>query len=406
MYQRLIKNKVEKALASSPVTLITGPRQAGKTTLAKEFKHSGREYLTFDNPQTLDEAKQDPMKFIQERDIVILDEIQLFPELFRVIKLSVDNDRRYGRFLLTGSANILEMPEMADSLVGRIRWVELLPLARAEIEGNIPTFLENLFAGNFANLKPPTMTMNDIIKLSCLGGFPEILNEDEEFREGWFESYINSTIMRDFANLALTEKIDVTPEMIELLTAHSGRLLNYTKVSSGLSINYKTVKRYTKLLERLYLIKILRPLHTDVRSRIVKTPKIHFIDTGLLVNEAGLTFDQLKKDRNKFGPLLENFVFTEILKLITNSSLRLQMYHFRDHNGYEVDIVLKQKNGTIAGVEVKAGSTINNSDFKGLRTLRKLYQDEFAFGVILYNGDKVIYYEDNLVAVPISALWI
>ena len=406
MYQRLIKNKVERALASSPVTLITGPRQAGKTTLAKEFQYSDREYLTFDDPKTLNEAKQDPMKFIQKRDIVILDEIQLFPELFRVIKLSVDNDRRYGRFLLTGSANVLEMPEMADSLVGRIRRIELLPLARAEIEGNVPTFLENLLTGSFENLNPPKISMDEIIELACLGGFPEILGETEAFREEWFENYIDSTIVRDFANIALMEKLDVAPDLIELLAAYSGKLLNYTKVSSGLRVNYKTVKRYIKLLERLYLIKILRPLHADIRSQIVKTPKIHFIDTGLLVSEAGLTFDQLKKDRDEFGPLLESFVFTEILKLITNSSMRLKVYHFRDHNDYEVDIVLKQKNGMIAGIEVKAGSTITNSDFKGLRTLRKLYQNKFAVGVILYNGNKVNYYEDNLVAVPISALWI
>ena len=406
MYQRFIKSKVEKALTSSPVTLITGPRQAGKTTLAKEFQYSGREYFTFDDPKTLNEAKQDPMKFIQERDKVILDEMQLFPELFRVIKLSVDNDRRYGRFLLTGSANVLEMPEMADSLVGRLRRIELLPLARAEVEGNVPTFLENLFTGNFENLNPPPITINEIINLTRLGGFPEILNETEEFREEWFENYIDSTIMRDFANIALLEKIDVAPDLIELLTAHSGKLLNYTRVSSGLSISYKTVKRYIKLLERLYLIKILRPLHTDARSRIVKTPKIHFIDTGLLVSEAGLTFDQLKEDRDEFGPLLESFVFTEILKLITNSSMRLKVNHFRDRDGHEVDIVLKQKNGTIAGVEVKTGSIINNSDFKGLRILRNLYQNKFAFGVILYNGDKTNFYEDNLVAVPISALWV
>ena len=406
MYQRLIKNKVEKAITSSPVTLITGPRQAGKTTLAKEFEYSGREYFTFDDPKTLNEAKQDPMKFIQQRDIVILDEIQLFPELFRVIKLSVDNDRRYGRFLLTGSANVLEMPEMADSLVGRLRRIELLPLARAEIEGNVPTFLENLFSGSFENLNPPQIAVDEIIKLTRLGGFPEILNKSEDFRENWFENYIDSTIMRDFANIALLEKIDVAPDLIELLSAHSGKLLNYTNVSSELSINHKTTKRYIKLLERLYLIKILQPLHTNVRNRIVKTPKIHFIDTGLLVSEAGLTFDQLKENRDEFGPLLESFVFTEILKLTTNSSMRLKIYHFRDHYGQEVDIVLKQKSGIIAGVEVKAGNTINNSDFKGLRILRNLYQNKFAFGVILYNGNKVHYYEDNLVAVPISALWI
>ena len=405
MYQRFIKDKVEKSLAKSPVTLITGPRQAGKTTLARLFESSDREYLTFDNQSTLQYAKEDPIEFIDAQDKVILDEVQLVPELFRTIKLSVDNDRRYGRFLLTGSANVIEMPEMADSLVGRIRLVELLPFTRAEILGISPTFLENLFAGNFQNTKAPIVSKDDLIHLTLLGGFPEIFDQDEETRQAWFDDYIRITIVRDLGNIALTEKLDIVPDIIELLAPHSGQLLNYSKIASDLKVHHNTVRRYIKLLERLYVIKILQPFHLNVRHQLVKTPKIHFLDTGLLAFVASLNFDQLKRNRAKFGSFLENFVLTEILKLITSSSQRLNIYHFRNNSKFEVDIVLQDKNNMIAGIEVKTGITINFADFIGLRNLLKLHEGRFVFGVILYNGDRVQYYGNQLAAVPISALW-
>ena len=405
MYQRFTKEKVERALTNSPVTLITGPRQAGKTTLARLFEGSDRQYLTFDDKNTLQYAKEDPIEFINALDKVILDEVQLVPELFRTIKLSVDNDRRYGRFLLTGSANVIQMPELADSLVGRIRLLELLPLARAEIEGISPTFLENLFTGNFNDTKFSTITKNDLIQLVILGGFPEILDADEEKRQAWFEDYINVTIIRDLGNIALSEKLDIIPDLIQLLTSHSGQLLNFTKVSSELSIHHNTVKRYIKILERLYLIKILQPFHLPIRSRIMKTPKIHFLDTGLLANQLGLDFHQLKLNQSKFESLLKNFVLTEILKLMTGSSKRLNIYHYRNNSKYEVDVVLREKIGTIAGVKVKSGSSIGLSDFNGLQSLLKMHKGQFVFGVVLYNGDQIRYYGDKLAAVPISALW-
>ena len=405
MYLRFAKDRVEKALSSSPVTLITGPRQAGKTTLAKLFQGPDRDYLTFDNSNTLQYAKEDPIEFINPLNKVILDEVQLVPELFRTIKLSVDNDRRYGRFILTGSANIIEMPEMADSLVGRIRLIELLPLARAEIEGISPTFLENLFSGNFKNTKSPITTKDDLIHLTLLGGFPEILEQDAEDRQAWFDDYVRVTIVRDLGNIALSEKLAIVPDIIKLLAPYSGQLLNYTKIASNLGVHHNTIRRYIKLLERLYVIKILQPFHTNVRQQLVKTPKIHFLDPGLLAFVANLNFNQLKRNRAKFGSILETFVLTEILKLTTSSSMRLNLYHFRNNSKFEVDIVLQDNNGMIAGVEIKAASSINFADFNGLRNLQKLHEDRFVFGVILYNGDRVQYYGNKLAAVPISALW-
>ena len=403
MYKRFVEPKVNNSLSNSPVTLITGPRQSGKTTLAKKFQDSNRQYLSFDNLDTLNHAKQDPMGFIRTLDIAILDEIQRVPELFLAIKSSIDNDRRYGRFLLTGSANILEMPEMGDSLVGRMRQIELLPLAQAEILGNTPTFLENLFEGNFTTNQNHLILGNDLIQLTLAGGFPEHLNMNKKERQDWAKDYVDFTMRRDLPDIAVI--LSEVPDVADLLSQWSGQLVNYTQIGESLEIDQKTTKRYIRLLERLYLIKLLRPFHTRIRNQLVKTPKIHFLDTGLLSTNLGLDFKQLITNRNKFGPILETFVFSEILKLTIVAPMRLKLYHFRRKNKYEVDVVLKQNDGTVAGVEVKSSATIYPEDFKGLKDLCESCQDQFAFGAILYDGDRVNYYGEKLAAVPISALW-
>ncbi len=403
MYKRFVEPKVNYSLSHRPVALITGPRQSGKTTLAKIFQDSDRQYLSFDDLDTLNHAKQDPMGFIRTLDTVILDEIQRVPELFLAIKSSVDNDRHYGRFLLTGSANILEMPEMGDSLVGRMRQIELLPLAQAEILGNTPTFLENLFGGNFTTNQNHLILGNDLILLTLAGGFPEHLDMSEEERQDWARDYVDFTMRRDLTDIAVI--LSEVPDMANLLSQWSGQLVNYTQIGESLEIDQKTTQRYIKLLERLYLIKLLRPFHTRVRNQLAKTPKIHFLDTGLLLTNLGLDFDQLRTNRDKFGQILETFVFSEILKLTTVAPMQLRLYHFRRKNKYEVDVVLKRNDDMIAGVKIKSSATIYPQDFKGLKDLCESCQDQFAFGVILYDGDRVNYYGEKFAAVPISALW-
>ena len=403
MYKRFVEPKVSNSLLNSPATLITGPRQSGKTTLAKKFQDSDRQYLSFDNLDTLNHAKQDPMGFIRTLDLVILDEIQRVPELFLAIKSSIDDDRRYGRFLLTGSANILEMPEMGDSLVGRIRQIELLPLAQAEILGNTSTFLENLFEGNFTTNQNQLILGNDLIQITLAGGFPEHLDMSTEERQDWAKDYVDFTMRRDLPDIAVI--LSEVPDVADLLSQWSGKLINYRQIGENLEIDPKTTKRYIRLLERLYLIKLLRPFHTRVRNQLAKTPKIHFLDTGLLSTNLGLDFKQLKANRNKFGSILETFVFSEIIKLTVVSPMRLKLYHFRRKSKYEVDVVLKRNDGMVVGVEVKSSATIYPEDFKGLKDLCASCQDQFAFGAILYDGDRVNYYGEKLAAVPISALW-
>ena len=405
MYQRLIAERVNNSLLNSPVTLITGPRQAGKTTLAMRFQDSNRKYLTFDDEDTLAFAKKDPIGFVRELDTVILDEIQRVPELFLTIKRSVDTDRRYGRFLITGSANVLDMPAMGDSLVGRMQRVELLPLARVEILGNSPTFLKNLFSGNFDLDLSHLVTGSDLIHLVFAGGFPEIINKNEEERNNWSDSYIDFTTNRDVNEIDVFARLAEVPDFTELLASYSGQLLNYKEFASCIDQDKKTAKQYIKLLERLYLVKMLRPFHINIRNQLAKIPKVHFLDTGLLASVGGLNFDQLQKNRSKFGPLLETFVYTEILKLTTFSPMRLKLYHFRNKDNYEVDVVLKRRDGVVAGVEVKSSATIRPEDFTGLRNLQDTCKDQFAFGVVLYDGERVTKYGDRLAAVPISALW-
>ena len=403
MYKRFVERKVNNSLSNSPVTLITGPRQSGKTTLAKKFQNSDRQYLSFDDLDTLNHAKQDPMGFIRTLDIAILDEIQRVPELFLAIKSSVDNDRRYGRFLLTGSANILEMPEMGDSLVGRMRQIELLPLAQVEILDNTPTFLDNLFAGSFSTNQNQLILGDDLIQLTLAGGFPEHIDMRKEERQEWAKDYVDFTLRRDLPDMAVI--LSEVPDVADLLSQWSGQLINFRQIGESLEIDQKTTKRYIRLLERLYLIKLLRPFHTRIRNQFAKTPKIHFLDTGLLSTNLGLNFKELQTNRNKFGSILETFVFSEILKLTIMAPMRFRLYHFRRKNKYEVDVVLKRDDGMVAGLEVKSSATIFPEDFKGLKDLSESCQGQFAFGAILYDGDRVNFYGEKFAAIPISALW-
>jgi predicted AAA+ superfamily ATPase len=201
------------------------------------------------------------------------------------------------------------------------------------------------------------------------------------------------------------EKLTELPKFVRLLAEHSGQLVNYSQFGAGINVSHKTGQRYVALLEQVFLIATLQPWFTNALKRIVKTPKLHFLDSGLLASVRGLTFDRVKADRGTFGALLESFVFSEVLKLMTASDLRLTPHHFRDRDMREVDIVLERDDGMIAGIEVKASATVKASDFAGLRALAEACGDRFAFGAVLYDSADVVPFGNKLAAVPLSCLW-
>lgn len=405
MFGRFVERRADEALSDTPVVLIIGPRRAGKTTLVKKMGTSERTYITLDDQTVLEAARNDPVGFIRGLDQVIIDEVQRAPDLLLAIKKSVDEDYRPGRFLLTGSANVLTLPKVADSLAGRMETIQMLPLARAEITGNSPSFLEGLFEGKLQN-QPNAVVGDDLVQLVLLGGFPEALSrESERRRQDWARSYLTSILTRDLRDIADVEKLTELPKFVRLLAEHSGQLVNYSQFGASINVSHKTGQRYVGLLEQVFLITTVQPWFTNALKRMVKTPKLHFVDSGLLATIRGLTFDRVKADRGMFGALLESFVFSEVQKLMTASDLRVAAHHFRDRDGREVDVVLERDDGMIVGIEVKASATVKTGDFSGLKALAEAAGDRFAYGVVLYDSTDIVPFGDRLAAVSLSCLW-
>ena len=405
MYERFVEHRAKEALSDTPVVLIVGPRRAGKTTLVQKMGEDGRAYVTLDDQTVLDAAHSDPVGFVRGFDSAIVDEIQRAPDLLLAIKKTVDEDYRPGRFLLTGSANVLTLPKVADSLAGRMETIQMLPLARAEIEGCAPTFLDRLFTGGLMADKNAVVG-DDLVRLVLLGGFPEaIRRESERRRQDWARSYLNSVLTRDLKDIAEIEKLTELPKFVRLLAEYSSQLINYSQFGGSIGVSHKTGQRYVALLEQVFLVATVQPWYTNALKRIVKTPKLHFLDTGLLATARGLTFDRVKADQGTFGALLETFVFSEVIKLMSASDFHLTPHHFRDQQMREVDIVLERDDGMIVGIEVKGSATVKSSDFGGLRTLAEVCGDRFAYGVVLYDSMDVVPFGERLAAAPLSLLW-
>ncbi len=307
MFKRFVERRAEEALSDTPVVLIVGPRRAGKTTLVRKMREVGRAYITLDDQTVLEAAQSDPAGFIRGLDRAIIDEIQRAPDLLLAIKKTIDEDYRPGRFLLTGSANVLTLPRIADSLAGRMETIRMLPLARAEIAGRIPTFLERLFGGNLQSQRD-AIVGDDLVQLVLLGGFPEAIGRDSERRrQDWSRSYLTSVLTRDLRDIADVEKLTELPKFVRLLAEHSGQLVNYSQFGGAINVSHKTGQRYVGLLEQVFLVAMVQPWFTNAVKRIIKTPKLHFLDSGLLASARGLTFDRVKADRGAFGGLLESW---------------------------------------------------------------------------------------------------
>jgi predicted AAA+ superfamily ATPase len=405
MYRRLVEPRLRDALSDTAVVLVVGPRRAGKTTLVRTADGKTRTYLTLDDQTVLDAARSDPIAFIRGLDHATIDEVQRAPELLLAIKKSVDEDRRPGRFLLTGSANILTLTKVADSLAGRMETIQLLPLARTELLGQKTTFLNSLFSAKIP--KPQNILLGEaLIEAVLAGGFPEALDRANERRRiTWGRSYLSSILTRDLRDIADVERLTEIPKFVRFLAEFSGQLVNYSKLGGDIQVSHKTAQRYVGLLEQIFLITTLEPWHSNRIKRIIKTPKLHFLDSGLLAASYGLTAERVRQNRKLLGAPLESFVFSEVTKLMGASDMHLTPYHFRDQEMHEVDIVLERDDGALVGIEVKANATVASDDFSGLRKLAEATKHRFNFGVVLYDGDVVVPFGPRLAAAPVSCLW-
>jgi len=409
LYPRFSKQLLLDAIADTPVVLIHGSRQCGKTTLAVELGDElGYHYLTFDDDTQRQAALSDPIGFTKSLpEYTILDEIQRVPELFTAIKASVDTNRKPGRFILTGSSNVLLLPKLADSLAGRMEIIRLHPLAQAELAGKLPRFLDQLFTADFSNEinKPQYRYLGkELAEIICAGGYPAALARPVEKRRiNWYRDYIATLVQRDVQDLSNIHNLDVLPRLLTLAAGQSARLFNAADLAAPFSISRPTIRDYLTLLEQVFLIEQLPPWHSNRLSRLIKKPKLHLADTGLARALLGMTSDTLWNDRALFGQLLETFIYQELRKHAHWHNRPSNFFHFRNKDKVEVDIIIEQGQ-QISGIEVKAAATVTASDFKGLKKLKESSGNSFTTGVVFYDGESIVPFGNRLFALPVSLL--
>lgn len=408
MLKRNISSLLEEALLDTPALFINGARQSGKSTLVKMLtqKFPKTKYVTLDDPTMLEAATTDPVSFLNglgER--VIIDEAQRAPEIFLPIKKLIDEKREPGQFLLTGSANILTLPKISESLAGRIEIHTLWPFSQGELKDHKETFIDTVFSNQVPN-SATNFKWEEICNILVKGGFPEILKRNSSRRLGeWFKSYLISILQKDIRDLANIENLIIIPRLLELLANRAANLLNFADVSRVSGITATTLKRYMALLETVFLIVLLPAWFNNREKRLVKAPKVYLNDSGLLCYLHQVNENALLHKPSSTGAILENFVVMELIKQSTWSDVAPKIYHFRTQTGREVDIVLEGRDGRVVGIEVKTSSSLNVKDFAGLQALAETAGHKFHRGIILYTGEQVTVFAPNLMALPLAALW-
>ncbi len=400
---------VQESLQDTPAVLVNGPRQCGKTTLVQQFA-GPMDYLTLDDPTLLAAAQQDPLGFVRRLDRAIIDEVQRAPQLLLALKFAIDQDRRPGRFLLTGSANLMTLPQVADSLAGRIALHTLLPLSQSELQGRPNDFLARALAQGWplthpAWVVPTTSPRSDTVHHVLAGGYPEMRQRASAARrQAWAQSYIQTLMERDVRDVAQIEHLSRLPQLLAVAAAHCGQLFNGTQIGGQLQLNTKTVDKYLGILEKLFLVQRLPAWSRNELSRLIKTPKLHFLDAGLQASITRLGPELVFTQRERWGATLETWVHAELRKTLSINPDGWSLAHYRDKDQVEVDFVLESPLRQIIGVEVKAAASVDASDFKGLKRLQSQVGAQFLSGLVLYDGTQALSFGDGLWAVPLAAL--
>ena len=404
---RSISAAVRTALADTPVVCLLGPRQCGKTTLARQLEPD-RAFYSMDNPGHFETARADPAGFVQNLpDTATLDEIQRAPELLPVIKLAVDEDRRPGRFLLTGSAYLLQLPGVTESLAGRMEIVRLHPLAEAEKERRPGGFVRALLDGAFRpEIRPAPLRRDlELAERLVAGGYPEAQHRAPVRIRQWHEQHLAAIIERDLKDAARVHHADSLLQLLAALAARTAQLLNVSSLAKHLKLQRPTVLHYLSVLERLFLVRRLRAWCWHPVRKAVTTPKVHMIDSGLAASLSGLRAGDWTDNRGPMGPLLESFVVQQLTAQAAWTDADLKLWHYRDHRGAEVAAVLT-RGRDVWGVEVKAAASADPRDGRGLRQLAETCGRNFRGGALLYAGDSVLPLGDRrMLAVPVKELW-
>ena len=406
LYRRYAENPLPEALSASPAVLINGPRQCGKTTLARLVGDSmGYSYISFDDDVARAAVDADPMGFVSglpER--TTLDEVQRVPSIFTALKQEIDRRRTPGRFLLTGSSQVLLLPSLSDSLSGRVEVLRLYPLSQNEMRGGAPNFLDDLFRADFRTSTTIRLAGELLARITA-GGYPAALARATARRKAnWYRNYVATQLQRDVQDMAKISDLDALPRLLEAAASQTARLYNLSGLAAPFQLSRPTIGNYVEILKRLFLIDQLQSWHGNRLKRQVKTPKLHLGDTGVGCALLGLTSEALTQDRTLLGQFLETFVFQELKRQSVLQEQPLSFYHYRDKDQVEVDIVIEKGAMEVAGVEVKAAATVTPSDFRGLRKLKRAAGRRFAAGVVLYDGEIASSFGDGMFAVPIRLL--
>jgi predicted AAA+ superfamily ATPase len=408
LIERHLRPAVVEAMSEARAVCLLGARQVGKSTLAKEIathEHPAA-YITLDDEGTRRSALEDPTGFVAAiSGPAIVDEIQRAPDLMLAIKARLDTRNDRGQFLLTGSANVITLPTISDALPGRIDYIRLWPFSQGELEGSRERFVDLLFEGKPPRIEGAEVGLAAYAERIVAGGFPDARDRGTESRSRFFGSYVASILGRDVGDVARVRDTTDVGRLLSVVAARSANLMSARKMGAELGLDHKTTTAHTKVLEDLFLIWRMSPWYANIGSRPVKTPKLHVTDTGLLTHLINANADGLVRNAALAGPALETFVAMELLRQCTWSGHQPSLFHYRDNQQREVDIVLEQRSGEIAGVEVKSGASVKSRDFAGLRHLRNKLGDRFKAGVVLYTGERTLPFGDRLAAVPVCGLW-
>ncbi len=409
---RAIESSIHSAMKVSPITYINGPRQAGKTTLARNLKSNKTKYITFDDPLERAAAMRNPVGYLRSSGYpLIIDEVQMVQEVFRPLKMLVDEQRHEalqagtssdGRYLLTGSANLWAIPELADAMVGRMATLTLLPLSMAEVLGKKSSFLERCFAADFTDIQTDDIPLTEAMRKAS---FPELLKTPDSMIPSWFQNYIQKITLEDPRHIYNLEKAEFMPILLQALAGCAGNLINDTNISRDIGLNAVTTRSYRNLLQGTFVTNSLHPWHRNIMKRLVKSHKMFFHDTMLLCHLLQSTPEWLAKNQpGRFGHVLENFVLSELSKAKCLYDYFLDISFYRTSDGREVDFVLENRQKIVA-IEVKHAETITEKDLSGIKELRALTGKDFVCGVILCNTPRVIAYDDDIYLLPFSSLW-
>lgn len=405
-YARHQKPLVEKALQVRRVVLLTGARQCGKTTLAKQLVHERQNYRTLDDETLQRSAEGDPKGFVKnETGTLIIDEVQRVPSLIQAIKQAVDDDDRPGQYLLTGSANLQSLPGVTESLAGRIHKIRLRPLTQGEILGKQPQFLARAFDQNF-NQSTDTFDRDNILAFSLRGGFPEAIRLETADRSVWHKDYINALMERDLKDITRIQRRSAMNKLIKVMAAWSSKFMDVSSIGTGLSITRPTLEAYLNALEALYIIETVEPWSNTDYDRVGKQSKAFLTDSGLMSSLLNWRFDQVRLDPDRSGKAIETFVFNEIAAQVDCSGGHYELFHYRDRDQREIDFIIERDDGALLGIEVKAGSSLGKNDFKHLKWFKDHITGTRPFvGIVLYTGEHAVPFGENLWAVPMGKLW-